>query len=464
MSSHQRSQCVLTPEEFVEGYQYIIEYMSDGVPLKDVLIKALKYFEQVFEDTQCTIMLSNEYEKVFTGGVTHSLPMEMIQPFLDIELYDGMGTCGTALIRKETVITQDINKDRKWDSYRHMIKPYGLKSCWSVPIFDPEAEQVIAVFAMYSYKSKTPTEKELDTVNAYKELIGLIISNYMKVKQSRVELGDAYRDPFDKSQLPMSMSAREKYKFMIRRGLEERQLRPNYQPIITHDMEIYGFEVLIRWPHPEEGMIPPNKFIPFAEQEGFIDEIDRYVCEYACREVKQLMEDKNCSFVLTINVSARHITKSNFIANLKTILDKTNFPPHLLALEITETSLMINLKDAANVIEEIRSLNAQVWVDDFGTTYSSLNYLRHLPIDVIKLDGSFIKEINKVSVDQRICQTIINLATELNLKVVAEGVETEEQCGVLAQFGCQFFQGYYFEKPMNLDDFHEYIEKVRISS
>ncbi|GAA0466408.1 sensor domain-containing phosphodiesterase [Alkalibacillus silvisoli] len=462
MSHHNQDHYVLSPEEFVEGYQYITEYICDGVPLKDVLEKALKFFEKRFESTKGTILLLDETGSHFTGGVTHSLPKELCDYYTGIELYDGMGTCGTAVSRQEMVITSNIKDDEKWDQFRHAVNDLGLKSCWSIPIYTPETNQIAGVFAMYSKHIKEPEEDELETVRSFKELISLIISNYNKTNnQSHVSLNDAYKD-LGKVEWPVTLSDREKYMFMIRRGIEEGQIRPHYQPIMNGDGEVYGFEVLVRWPHPEQGTIPPNKFIPFAEEEGFVDEIDRYVCEYACHEMKQLMDQLGQKFILTVNVSAKHITKGHYIKELKETLEKTSFPPELLAIEVTETSLVVNLKEAAYVINDVRNLGAQVWIDDFGTVYSSLNYLRHLPLDVIKLDGSFIRNIQDNKVDRTICSTIIQLAHELNLKVVAEGIEEGCQLKELKQLNCELFQGYHFHKPLGIEELRHYIKGVKV--
>ncbi|MDV2581354.1 sensor domain-containing phosphodiesterase [Alkalibacillus haloalkaliphilus] len=463
MSGYDRdqNQLILTPEEFVEGYQYITEYISDGVPLRDVLIKAIKFFELRFEASKGTIMLLDEMGTHFSGGVTHSLPEEMMNHFTGIELYEGMGTCGTAACRKELVVTTDISQDEKWDPFRNAVEELGLKSCWSVPIFAPESNNVAGVFAMYSTEVREPTQAELETIESFKELISLIVTNYIEVNQRHVNLQDSYKDP-DKVNWPSTLSDREKYMFMIRRGIEEGQIRPNYQPLMSACDEVYGFEVLVRWPHPEQGTIPPNKFIPFAEEEGFVDEIDRYVCEYACREMKQLMDALGQKFILSVNVSAKHIVKGHYVEELKATLERTGFPAELLAVEITESSLVINLKEAAQVIERLRELGIQVWVDDFGTVYSSLNYLRNLPLDLIKLDGSFVKNIHESHVDRTICETIINLAHDLDLQVVSEGIEYEEQFNTLKAMGCEYFQGYHFQKPMSLDEVKEYLATVKV--
>ncbi|PKR77282.1 hypothetical protein CEY16_11125 [Halalkalibacillus sediminis] len=447
---------VLSPEDFVEGYQYIAQYISDGIPLRDVLIKSLKFFEKRFEGTYCTIMILNESGSEFVDGVTHTLSDELVEHCNHRQVHDQMGTCGASVIKKEIVITEDIFKDPKWEDFRDLAKKHDLKSCWSVPVFAPGGNKVIATFAMYSKEVQRPSAQEIDTIKSYNELISLIISNYIKAESERVKLDITYHEQRDE-QLESIYETTDSYKSVIEHAIEEEQFVPYYQPIMIDDeKQLYGVEVLARWQHPEKGLVPPNQFICFAEKNGLIHHIDEMVCRKACHDMKKLIDELGRPFRVSVNTSALNIVNGKFVERLQSILDDTGFPADYLSIEITETSLMENLKDVAIIMEEVQRMGIRISIDDFGTTYSSLNYLKYLPIDTIKLDQTFVHDVNENTVDQRICETIIRLAIDLELNVVAEGIETEEHLNIIQSFGCRIFQGYYYSKPTTVEGLEEF--------
>ncbi|WP_411954184.1 EAL domain-containing protein [Alkalibacillus sp. S2W] len=455
MGEYETQSIGIVPDEFVKGYEYITEHICDGAPLKDSLKKLVKYFEEQFESSKASIMLLNETSEHFIDGVTYSLPEGLLNQYYGVKIHDQMGVCGEAVCHKTLAISPNVAEDPAWDEWRHTVDELHIKSCWSLPILRHESDDVIGVLTVYSTDLKEPTERELEVVSAYKALLSLILNDFFERHSGAI--ATIQTEP---ELPPKSLSEREKYLFMIRRGLAEGQIRPHYQPIMSEYGEVYGFEVLVRWPHPERGVIPPNQFIPFAEEEGLIDEIDQYVAEYACGEMKSLIDQTGQRFMLTINVSANHITKRHFIEKLKRTLEKTGFPPSLLAVELTETTLLNDMDDAIYVMDRLRELGVQLWIDDFGTVYSSLNYLKKLPVDVVKLDGSFVREIHQEMVDRTICESIVHLAHNLNLQVVAEGIEDESQLNVLSQMGCEWYQGYYYQKPIHFSELQDYVQTV----
>ncbi|TFB19612.1 EAL domain-containing protein [Filobacillus milosensis] len=448
---------VLSPEDFVEGYQYITEYLNEGIPLRDVLKRALKYFEDRLEDSYCTIMLMDEDSTEFIGGVGYTLPDKMVEEFTNIRLYDGLGTCGTAVVRGEFVFTPDMNNDPKWKNYLYIVQPYQLKSCWSVPVFKPGSQEVIAAFATYSKNFKqSPSQGEIDTLNAYKELIALIISNYMNDNNAVLESSVTTDQPFNKM-----ADSPEEYANLIKESLKQGEIFPYYQPIFKGEHhELYGVEALARWDHPEFGVISPIDFIEHAETYQFIDWLDEVICHRACSDMKQLMDESGKEFILSVNASAIHIKQEGFAKRIERILNDTQFPAKLLSIEITETSLMENLKDAAVTFQQLKKLGVKVSIDDFGTTYSSLNYLKYLPVDTIKLDKTFIDDVDKSPVDRRICKTIIQLGMDLELDVIAEGVEYEKHLSIIRDFGCEVYQGFYFSKPLELQNLKDYLISI----
>ena len=235
-------------------------------------------------------------------------------------------------------------------------------------------------------------------------------------------------------------------------AINEDQFDLVYQPKVNITTgQINNFEALIRWNHPLKGIIGPNDFIPFAEETGSINKIGIWVFNTLCRHVKFMEEHPRwrAGFVVSFNVSAQQIQDENFARFLKNSVLAYNVNPKHLEMEITEHSLLKNLDHALVTISEIREMGIAVSLDDFGTGYSSLSYLERLPIDTLKIDKSFIAKSLLYKSNRAIIQSIVTLAKGLDLKVVAEGVETIEHLRLVRELGCDFAQGYYFFKPMS---------------
>ena len=248
------------------------------------------------------------------------------------------------------------------------------------------------------------------------------------------------------------MQEQVQYRLMIqndlRRGLEEEQVLLYFQPKILPRLgKVYGCEVLIRWQHPTEGFLPPNKFIPFAEEAGLIQEVDYYVIEQSCRRLQEWSSRFDDPISVAINLSGWHFRSFKIVEVLRASLVKYSVLPSLLEVEITEAVLIDDPHRAQNVVKAIKDLGVGISLDDFGTGYSSLDYLRTLPIDCIKIDRTFVKNIHVNKQDQRITKGIISLAKGLDLALVAEGVETDEHLTWLLDLGCDCIQGYYYLPP-----------------
>lgn len=246
----------------------------------------------------------------------------------------------------------------------------------------------------------------------------------------------------------------------LRAALDMRELVVWYQPIIDLKTgKVCGVETLVRWDHPEKGLIPPVAFIPFAEKSELIIEITETIMQQSCKDFlswKHLVQD---SFYVAINLSARDFQKKDFAARLEKMLAVTGMNPKNIALEITEGTLMEDPKQATLTLTACRKSGAAIFVDDFGTGYSSLSYLSKLPLDILKIDRSFVTDITTNGHNLMIATATINLAHALNMKVVAEGVETKEQKDLLTILGCDKAQGYYFAKPMPVKELIEWIAR-----
>ena len=238
-------------------------------------------------------------------------------------------------------------------------------------------------------------------------------------------------------------------------ALEKKQFILYFQPFISATNEkTIGLEALIRWDHPQKGMIYPGVFIPIAEEIGFIKEIDTWVIKEACTQLKEFKELKgniDNDFFVSINVSPEQFSEDDFIKKIKEILLNTGLDPNHLLLEITERTAMKNINFTIKSLKELQELGVKIAIDDFGTGYSSLNYLKVFAIDILKIDKSFVDNFITNKDDRAIVNTIINISHNLGLKVVAEGVENKEQAEQLrGQLDCDIIQGYYYSRPLPL--------------
>jgi len=237
-------------------------------------------------------------------------------------------------------------------------------------------------------------------------------------------------------------------------ALERDEFVLHYQPKINLTTgQITGVEALVRWVHPNRGLVPPGEFIPIAEECGLIMPIDRWVLREACRQVKE-WEGSGLQVVpVSVNISSLEFRSGDFVESLSAILKGTRLDPNYVELELTETVLMRRVESANAVLRALKGIGVRLAVDDFGTGYSSLSYLKKFPIDTLKIDQSFVRDISTDPDDAAIVTAIITMARSLKKCVVAEGVETEEQLQFLQAHGCEEAQGYYFSEPLNAKRF-----------
>ncbi|MBV8621224.1 MAG: EAL domain-containing protein [Curvibacter sp.] len=243
----------------------------------------------------------------------------------------------------------------------------------------------------------------------------------------------------------------------LRRALERQELFLVYQPQIDAGTgRCVGVEALVRWRHPEQGLISPDRFIPVAEDCGLIEPLGAWILEQACRQLKAWC-DEGLRLQMAINISAMQFRKPGFVALVHQVLHDTGAAPRLVELEITETLLMQPLKDLDQRLGELAAMGLTFALDDFGTGYSSLGYLKRLPISRIKLDKSFVVDLPGDLEDEAVTRATLSMAKDLGLQCVAEGVETEAQRAFLCDLGCEGLQGYLFARPMTADDCREWI-------
>lgn len=246
----------------------------------------------------------------------------------------------------------------------------------------------------------------------------------------------------------------------LRKAIQKDQFLVYYQPqidLITQ--KIIGAEALVRWQHPELGMISPDQFIPIAEETGLILPLGEWVLRTACQQAKYWCDQLGTRFVISVNLSSRQFQQQDLVSTVYRVLRDIQLPPELLELEITETLGMKNPELTLKTLHELKSMGIHIAIDDFGTGYSSLSYLKKFPIDTLKIDRSFVSDINGDSNDDAIVVAVIALAQSLKLNVIAEGVETPEQADYLLEHGCERIQGYIFSPPVSAKDFETIIKR-----
>lgn len=251
-----------------------------------------------------------------------------------------------------------------------------------------------------------------------------------------------------------TINARVALEGELRKALEQRQFQLYYQIQVDSSYKPLGAEALIRWFHPERGMVSPFYFIPLAEDTELILPIGQWVLDTACAQLKTWQQEPlTRDLVLAVNVSARQFYQADFVSRVRTAINEYDIDPKLLKLELTESMLVKDIEDTIATMKALNEIGIRFSLDDFGTGYSSLQYLKRLPLDQLKIDQSFVRDISTNLSDKTIVRTIIAMAESLNLNVIAEGVETEEQREILMGRGCKYYQGYLFGKPLPIEQF-----------
>jgi diguanylate cyclase len=265
---------------------------------------------------------------------------------------------------------------------------------------------------------------------------------------------------FFKAEMNLKAVERQSLEGSLRRALEREEFLLHYQPKVNLDTgEITGVEALIRWQHPDRGLVPPSQFVPIAEDCGLILQIGRWVLREACRQASAWQNAGLPPLPIAVNVSAVEFRDKGFAERVRTVLSETGLEARYLELELTEGVLMEDAETMVSVLHELKMMGVLLAVDDFGTGYSSLSYLRLFPIDVLKIDQSFVHQITDDSDDSTIVSDIINMGKSLKHIVVAEGIETREQRAYLQAQRCAEGQGYLFSAPLTAARFGHLLQR-----
>jgi len=258
-----------------------------------------------------------------------------------------------------------------------------------------------------------------------------------------------------------SVSANAALSTDLRAGLREHQFLVHYQPQVDREQRITGVEALLRWKHPQRGMVSPAEFIPVAEETGLILPLGQWVLEQACLQLAAWKKrPETAGLSIAVNVSVRQFRHPDFVDMVMAAIKQTGIRPHNLKLELTESLLADRMEIAIAKMGTLKALGVTLALDDFGMGYSSLSYLKRLPLDQLKIDKSFIADVFSDPNDAAICSAIISLAQSLGLDVIAEGVETEAQRSFLAEQGCGYYQGFLFCPPLPIAEFEAFMRSA----
>ncbi len=245
----------------------------------------------------------------------------------------------------------------------------------------------------------------------------------------------------------------------LRKAIDKQEFTLFYQPkVCVHTNEIIGVEALVRWQNEKLGFVSPGEFIPYAEETGLIIPLSEIIFDKACKELKLLQREGYTKIPIAINISSIHFQQQNFLESMKEILEKNRVTAQNFELEVTERTVMNNAAETVNKLVLLKQLGFRIAIDDFGTGYSSLSYLIRFPLDILKIDYSFIQHICSLDDKQAIVDAIIQMAHRLKMQVVAEGVESKQQVDLLKKMDCDFIQGFYYSKPIPLNELFEFLE------
>lgn len=264
-----------------------------------------------------------------------------------------------------------------------------------------------------------------------------------------------YDEEIRKKHLHAAMSVSE-----LGKALKEGEFQLYLQPQIdTFANKIIGGEALVRWFSPKKGMIPPSEFIQAFEDNGMIADLDCYVWELACKQLKKWEDEGYGDRSISVNISAKDFYLADVYKSITSLINKYNLNPKRLKLEITETAFVLNVKEQMNLVERLQAAGFIVEIDDFGSGYSSLNSLKDIRADVLKLDMKFFEKCSEPERAEKIIESSVDLAHNLKMPVIAEGVEEAEQVEMLKRIGCRIIQGYFYSKPLPIPEYEEFCKK-----
>jgi len=349
---------------------------------------------------------------------------------------------------------RDLSQDSRIAGTQMLLTRYGVKSVAAVPVRSADRKILGVLMVTYRDVMAQMSSSQLRMLESLADLV----SSQLELRRLRSLFSNQSNRPAPTLNLQVESRGAWPTPQDLRRALDQRQFVLYYQPEVDlSTRKIVGLEALIRWEHPERGLIAPMDFIPLAEECGLILPIGDWGLSEACAQIQRwsLDDSRNCSLRVGVNLSARQFSRPGLADHVEALLMQSGLSTRQLGLEMTESSLIPNMEIALEVLGTLRRLGISLLLDDFGTGYSSLNHLHTFPFDVLKVDRSFVGRMTEGDQPLQIVRTIIELARVLGMDVVAEGIETCEQYRLLRQLGCRFGQGYLFSRPLSTEAISE---------
>lgn len=347
------------------------------------------------------------------------------------------------------LVIADIRRDPDFQDLKLHLRTLGMVFLAGAPVRAMDGSAV-GMLIVFSRQTRAPlADSELRTL----ENLATMVSSQLELHKLRIDAKSRRRRP-PRAARPGSIAESWVQSSDLRRAIDRREFVLFYQPVVDlKTRKIVGLEALIRWRHPERGLLSPMDFIPVAEDCGLILPIGDWGLAEACSQIQAWTHEnaENQTLRVCVNLSARQFSRQGLADHVESLLTQSGTSSHQLGLEMTESSLIPNMGTALEVLDALRALGISIAMDDFGTGYSSLSYLHTFPIDVLKIDRSFVGRMTEGDQPLQIVRTIIELARVLNIDVVAEGIETSEQYHLLRELGCPYGQGYLFARPLPAD-------------
>jgi EAL domain-containing protein (putative c-di-GMP-specific phosphodiesterase class I) len=348
------------------------------------------------------------------------------------------------------VIVPDISRYSQRDRLAARLKRHGEASFVCVPVRSSDGK-ILGVLTVFSNQ---PRPEMLPEAIHTLESLAEMVSSQLELRRLRKTLTENRKGPRRARHDAKSANQSWPTPTDLHLALEQQQFVLYYQPEVDlSTRRIIGLEALIRWAHPQRGLIPPMDFIPLAEESGLILPIGDWGLGEACQQIQKWCEEdpRHASLRVGVNLSARQFSREGLADHVEALLVNAGISSRQLGLEMTESSIIPNMRIALEVLGSLRRLGVSLLMDDFGTGYSSLSYLHSFPFDVLKIDRSFVSRMTEGEQPLQIVRTIIELARVLGMDVVAEGIETREQYRLLREMGCRYGQGYLFARPMSAE-------------
>lgn len=442
-------------EQLFNDQNKIIHHISSGTALSEILNNIIISIEKSFScKVYGSILEYNPYLKKFGKRINPSIPKSSAKSnkFMDINLYEEAP--GTFNCMKKIVTVSRVEKISTFNVSREDKSFIDVQACWSTPILTSKNE-FLGRFDVYSEEVREPDSRTLKIIESYTNLAAMAMKNKLNMKRSLQEMVHSTEVKIERNK---KIKKNESMLTELKRALIKEEFEVFYQPYFrSENNSICGMEALIRWNHPTAGLLLPISFLDIAEETGFILEIEKWVLKQAILDMKSIQSKGFEDLSLSVNISAQQLENDAFPMIVSNILRQSSFPSEKLTLEVTERFLI--KKDTLHILKQLKQLGIKISIDDFGTSYSSLQYLKDLPISELKIDRSFISNMDKDNNNQKIVGMIVLLGHQLDLNVVAEGVETKKQLQLLKEMECNVVQGFLFSKPISLTNFMQKYEK-----